>query len=266
MAYDSSYYRFKRQQIIDDAVDKTTRNYGRKLAEKLERGLNRSAVEKAFKRLYDRELRQSHGVDTDIIERHVSDQITQEILQGRYQTASKVRRFLRGAKQVGRKEVDVGGFGFYATHPLKGLKRLFGYEEDRASREKALSEIIHNAPNEEVKEKAGEIRDYLKWEDTLEWLYRGRIGGMKKGKFLRAENKLRKKEKKEERDLVKIVRDSIAVVAFIGAVAFIANTGGAPFALTGSAILEKPAVIGDGLIIGIFLFLIALGIRLTSKD
>ena len=264
MAYDSAYFRKKRDRVITQSVDKVTRKYGREISEGLERGLNRRDVMRDFRRIYDQERRNNPGSDEDDVEDRVRRTITDNILAGRYQTASGAKRFLRGVKQYGKREVELGGVGFYLTHPFKGISRLLGREEDTEAKEEALKKVLRDAPRQEVKEQAKKVLEDLGWEDTLKDLYEGRIFG--KGKYLRTKNKLRKREKRDTRDLVSIVKDSIAIVAFIGAVAFIANAGGKPFVITGGAVLEQSIVLGDGLTIGLFLFLLALAIKLISED
>lgn len=264
MAYDSAYFRRKRDRIVTQAVDKVTKKYGREISEELERGLNKKELDSDFRRVYG-EVKANHpGLDEDHIEERVKRTISENILAGQYQTAGKAKKFLRKLKQYGGREHELGGLGFYLTHPVRGLSKLLGREEDTESKKEALRKISREAPRQEVKDQAKKVLEDLGWESTLRDLYEGRIWG--KGKYLRAENKLRKRERKDTRDLVGIVKDSIAIVAFVGAVAFIANAGGSPFALTGSAVLEKPLVLGDGLVIGMFLFLIALATKLTSED
>ncbi len=264
MAYDSAYFRKKSDRIVTQAVDKVTRKYGREISEELERGLNKKELDNDFRRIYG-EVKTNHpDLDEDHIEERVRRTITENILAGQYQTANSAKRFLRRLKQYGGRGVELGGLGFYLTHPVRGLSKLLGREEDNEAKKEALRKISREAPRQEIRDQAKKVLEDLGWESTLRDLYEGRIWG--KGKYLRAGNKLRKREKKDTRDLVGIVKDSIAIVAFIGAVAFIANSGGSPFVITGSAVLEKPLIFGDGLIIGVFLFLIALAIKLTSKD
>lgn len=163
-----------------------------------------------------------------------------------------------------RKDIDDIGQHPY-LHPIEALKDKLGISRrDNTAKETALDEITKTASDREIRETAQKALRYLERDDLLAIAYKGEILGRRK--YLKADRKLLRNERKEERTLVDLLTKSIAIVAFIGAIAFIANAGGKPFAITGGAVLEQPIVLGDGLTIGLFLFLLALAIKLISED